>query len=613
MSDQDTSEWLFDESRRLTGSNLYFDGPGVALETAPDLAIDDAMLQLWRDNVAAAQQALRWPDAAIVIRRHRSGASLTFAAPMDKLYAATEVNEWALSNAAACPFSLRASSSEEGRERQLHAPGHAAVWDAESALHTLGLLAAAEANPALLTLHDAAATRELPFLSDDDEVSIGTGCGSRTWPIDALPTSAEVDWSALHAIPSALVTGSNGKTTTVRLLAAMARSNGWTTGYSSTDGLFVDAQRIDSGDYSGPMGARTVLRQTEVEAAILETARGGLLRRGLAVDNACVAVVTNVSPDHFGEYGIHDLDALADVKLTVARGLAKDGLLILNADDTLLLRRGAVMSRRIGWFALDDEHPQLRAHRDAGGATCGVRDGHLQLHFDDVSHDLGAIAEMPITLSGAARYNIANAAAASLAATAMGIAIERIVQTLAGFGTRPGDNPGRLQRWQFGDTKVYLDYAHNPDGLDGLLQVATTDRDGGRLALILGQAGNREDADIRALAATAARFRPDRVWLKDMGEDYMRGRASGEVAEILGDELTKQGVPASAQSVCLDEGDAVREVLRWAKPGDVLVLPIHQADSRDEIVALLDALDHAHWRPGQAVPAMPVSQSDVSG
>ena len=590
------SEPPFEESRRLTGANLYFDGPGAALETTHGLVFDDAALERWRAMVSIARQRLGWPDDDIVVRRHRSGASLAFAAPADQLYTATEVNEWAwcAANLGGTPTGFPGHA--------LHAPGHAATWDQELALHTLKAVATAEAKPDLVELQRHTHTRGLPFLADDDEVTIGAGAGGHSWPIDALPTPLQVDWVELHGIPMALVTGSNGKTTTVRLLAAMVRADGSTTGYSSTDGLFVNGERIDSGDYSGPVGARTVLRHPAVQVAILETARGGLLRRGLAVRNARAAVVTNVSPDHFGEYGIHDLDDLAQVKLTVERALAPDGVLVLNADDPLLLQRGTTISRTIAWFALDDDHPRLRAHADAGGMTCGVRNGHMLLHVQDVQYDLGAVTAMPITLSGSALYNIANAAAAALAATALGVAAARIAQTLAQFGSQPGDNPGRLQRWQFGDTRVVLDYAHNPDGLRGLLQVAATPRGPARLGLILGQAGNREDADIRALAAVAAEFRPDRVWLKDIGGDYLRGRAAGEIAGILREELLRLGLPPAGMVVCLEETAAAREALQWAQPGDVLVLPIHEPDSRDAIVALLDSMHVDHWRAGMPLP-----------
>ncbi|MFD0739023.1 Mur ligase family protein [Lysobacter koreensis] len=600
------SEPPFDESRRLTGSNLYFDGPGAALETLGAARLDEAALAGWQARIGRVRDALCWPHAALVVRRHASGASLAFAAPLDQLYTAAEANEWAWR------ASLHAVG-HDGADGDAHAPGYAPAWDEVSALRTFGAMAAEEANPALLALLAAARARGLPAHADDDLLSIGEGVGSRSWPVRELPAPAAVPWAEVRGIPLAVVTGSNGKTTTVRLLAAMARAHGWSSGYSSTDGLFVGAQRVDSGDYSGPVGARTVLRHPGVEAAILETARGGLLRRGTAIHGARVAVVTNISPDHFGEYGIHDLDDLAQVKLSVTHALARDGLLVLNADDPLLSRRGealAAQGARIGWFALDDAHPRLRAQRAAGGATCGVRDARLWLSMAGATHDLGEVSAMPITLAGSAGYNIANAAAAALAAAGMGIAIDAIADVLARFGAQPGDNPGRLQRWRYGggqaglqaDVQVFLDYAHNPDGLRGLLHVAGTTRAAGRLGLILGQAGNREDSDIRALAAVAAGFAPDRVWLKDIGGEYMRGREPGEIAAILRDELLRQGVADSALLVCLEEARAAREALRWARAGDVLVLPIHDPAARDDVVALLDRLQEADWRAGTALP-----------
>src|SRR5690606_11896895 len=233
-----------------------------------------------------------------------------------------------------------------------------------------------EASPALVALQAAATAHGLPCLPDDDEVSVGGGTGSRTWPVDALPDPAAIDWSVLHAIPTALVTGSNGKTTTVRLLAAMARAHGWHAAHSCTDGVFFDGQPLEPGDYSGPTGARTALRQPAAQAAVLETARGGMLRRGLALCHAGVAVVTNVSADHFREYGLHDLDDLAAAKLTVARAIGGDGLLVLNGDDAVLCGQADALACPKGWFTRDfDTPPSVVAHREAGGATCGVRDG----------------------------------------------------------------------------------------------------------------------------------------------------------------------------------------------------------------------------------------------
>ena len=582
----------FEDSRRLTGANLYFDGSGAALETAPDLLFDGATLQRWRANIERARVALGWPDGAIAVREHATGASLAFAAPIDQLYTATEVNEWALYVA----LGLRAADTPLDEEESPRP--HVAHFDDGEALRQLRELARAEARPALLALLAAARAHGVPAHPDDDALSIGEGGTSRTWPLDALPAADAVPWSQLHGVPKAVVTGSNGKTTSVRLLAAMLRAHGLRSGYSSTDGLFVDGERIEAGDYSGPVGARTVLRQPGVQAAVLESARGGLLRRGLVANDARVALVTNVAADHFGEYGIHSLDDLAQVKLMVAKALAADGMLVLNADDATLVRDAPALSspQTIAWFGLD-----LANARARGPLACGVRDGRLVLATREHEHDLGDVAAMPLTVAGSARYNIANIAGAAMAAHALGVASETIAAVLARFGSAHSDNPGRLQRWRLGDVDALLDYAHNADGLRGLLQVAQGLRRAGRLALILGHAGNRTDQELRALAEVAVAAKPDRIWLKDIGGDYLRGRASGEVAAFLRDALLAAGMAPEDLPMCLDEAEAARQALAWARSGDLLVLPIHEPARRDEVVALLDRLQAMEWRAGETV------------
>ena len=590
----------FDDSRRLTGFNLYFRDVGAVLEAMEPLP-EESALQAWDIAVQHACTALGWPLRARIARRHRSGLSLAFAAPLDQLFSATEVNEWAWT---------RAHEAHHGPlAARFHAPGHAAVWDEDAAMHTLRAFAGAERRPALLALVQAAEQRGLPVLIDDEQLSIGAGDGAMCWPITALPSPDTLEWGALHAVPVALVTGSNGKTTTVRLLAAMARAHGWHTGHCCTDGVFVDGGEISAGDYSGPAGARAVLRTAGVEAAILETARGGLLRRGLAVQQAHVAVVTNVSDDHFGEYGIHDLAGLAAVKLVVAKAIGDAGLLVLNAEDESLVEQAAALACPIGWFAHDYALPRLQAAREQGGATCGVRDGRLCLSWRGDQHDLGDVDDMPLSFAGRASYNIANIAAAALAAAAFGIGANTIAATLLSFGRSRADNPGRLQLWQYGALQVYVDYAHNPEGLRGLLDVATARRPAGRLGLLLGQAGNRESAAIRELATVAAQFRPTRVVLKDI-EGYLRGRAAGEVPVILRKQLQLDGVAADAIVDCPDEVAAARDLMMWGRAGDVLVLPSHGVAARGEILDLLNVLQTQSWQPGQALPLEQQSSSN---
>lgn len=566
----------FDDSRRLTGPNPYFAAPGAALESV-GIAIDDAMLARWRTNIAQMRAALGWPqDGESHVRPHHSGASLAFAAPPDQLFCATEVNEWAWG--AACGIAIG------------EAPGHPATWDAEQAARTLAALASEEAAPDMIALLDAASRHSLPALPGEELLTLGSGAGGDDFQITNLPTAEQVPWADLHAVPAALVTGSNGKTTTVRLIAAMLRASGRRVGYSCTDGLFVQGEKLDAGDYSGPIGARTVLRRRDIDAAVLETARGGLLRRGLALARADVAVVTNVSADHFGEYGVHTLADLAAVKLTVARAIDATGLLVLNADDALLRDAAAGLNVPMGWFSLDADAAFLHQHA-AQRPACVLRAGHLWLHSHGIAAegiDLGNVAAMPISVDGRARYNIANLAGAALAGFALGVTAQDIAGVLAGFGRDNADNRGRLERWNIRGVQILLDYAHNPDGLAGLLDVATSGIQG-RLGLILGHAGNRLDDDIRALAHVAARYRPDRIVLKDI-DGYERGRHSGEVADVMRHALEAEGIPAAAITFIPDEVAAVRDLLDWARPGDLLVLPIHGFAAKDTIIPMLDEL-----------------------
>jgi UDP-N-acetylmuramyl tripeptide synthase len=583
----------FEDSRRLTGPNLFFGSCGAALEAPlPGGGLEPAH-QRWSALVRAMRQRLGWPEGPVVARSHKSGASLAFAAPEDQLYTATELNEWAWQRAL--------EETADTSFPRPFAPGHPAVWDEATAIRTLHALVAEESRPALMTLLKEAQFRNLPIFLDDDVLSIGAGTGHGVWSLAALPTPEAVPWARLHGIPTVLVTGSNGKTTSTRLLSAMASAQGRTPGFTCTDGVFVAGELVEAGDFSGPMGARSVLRDARVDLAILETARGGILRRGLAVQAAAVALVTNVSPDHFGEYGIHSLADLTEVKLVVGQAVAPNGLLVLNADDAQLRARGSEWQGSLGWFSRDDDHPVLREHRKQTGATCGVQEGRLQLHWQGERHDLGSVATMPLSASGHAAYNISNLAGAALSAAGMGINPAVIASVLATFGAAHGDNPGRLETWRFGGITVFLDYAHNPEGLEGLLQVAASARGIGRLGLLLGQAGNREDDAIRDLAAAAIRFRPDRVVLKDL-DGFLRGREPGEVPNLLRSELEAQGMTAGQLRTVLPEEEAVLTLLGWARADDVLVLPVHGLQVRNAVAARLDRLQAGHWQAGHPMP-----------
>jgi cyanophycin synthetase len=593
----------FTDSRRLTGPNRYFASTGAVLEALGFSARDAAAHERWREAVISVCAALGWDNPQPVVQRHASGTLLAFAAPPDQLFTATEINEWAWEQASGI-----FSSAENANRIDLNGVPFDQVhnFDADfvNVVAAFKARAVIEIKPALATLRAAAHARDLPIMVDDDHVSIGAGGGSQTWTLAELPAVENVPWSALHNIPVALVTGSNGKTTVVRLLAAILKASGQRAGYSSTEGVMIDGREMNGGDFSGPAGARLVLRDKSVEAAVLETARGGILRRGLATERADVAVITNVSADHFGEYGIDNLDDLAEVKLTVARPLGAAGTLVLNADDPVLLARAGAQICRVALFAYDDSHPSLIARRRAGGTTCGVDNSQLMLSHKNERISLGAIANMPLTMNGAAIYNLANISAAVLAAIALGIAPKVISAELMRFGSVRADNPGRLERWDISDVTVVIDYAHNPSGLSLLMKASLNARESnqGRVGLLLGQAGNRGDDAIKQLAEVAASYQPDLVIIKELSS-MLRGREPGEVPALLRTALMRKGFRAEHIIDESDEVDAARRLLEWARPDDLLIMPIHQQTARAELVALLDQLQAMDWRVGSALPA----------
>ena len=578
----------FEDSRRLTGANRYFPGPAVVLVPLGPAANDGAAHGRWMAQVLSLCALLGWPVPLPRVHAHKTGVMLSFAAPADLLFTATEVNEWAWERAAAG----HPAHAQAGFVLTQPSQEHPAPW--------FGQRASAERSGPCARLTTSAEVQGLPWMVDDDTLSIGEGSGSVSFARAALPLPMDVPWPRLHAVPKVLVTGSNGKTTTTRLLAAMAHAAGLRPGLCSTEGVWVDGQCVAEGDYAGPAGARLVLRHAQVTAAILETARGGILRRGLAVQQADAALVTNISADHLGEEGIDNVDDIALAKLAVAHALTphepegettQPGTLVLNGADETLLRAAVrlphVTQARWAVFARDHDAPLLAALRQRGLATCGVRQGQLLLHQDDQEHDLGAVAEMPLTLGGAAAYNIENLAAAALTAAVMGWPLPAVRLVLRRFGAQPQDNPGRLQRFKYHGADVLLDYAHNPDGLAQLLSVARALKPT-RLGLLLGQAGNRADGAIAQLAATAAGFSPDRVVIKELPQ-MLRGRLPGEVPALLQQGLLGAGLlPSQVQQVA-DEASAAHTLLDWAGPGDLVVLPVHTAAVRQQLMALFTA------------------------
>jgi cyanophycin synthetase len=540
----------FLDARRLTGPSLLFDAPGSILDVRCDQAEAQRLIPVWRKHVQRMLRALGWPEERdYAAKTLIGGVSLGFTASIDALYAASEINEWAW---AACDAELNGADEP----------------DFDEAVARLAAAAAEEANPHLLALESAACEHGVTMLWDDDEASVGLGRHALTWPVRELPQAETIDWSEHGDIPLCLVTGTNGKTTTVRLAAKILSTAGHSVGLSSTDYIAINDRVVDRDDWAGPGGARNVLRQTEVDAAILETARGGLLRRGLGVTKADAALITNIARDHLGDFGSRDLDELLDCKWIVSRAVVEGGRLVLNADDDRLVDKARAYPGALVWFSLAADNPVVQRHVASGGAAF-VLDGDELVRLEaDEREAVCRVTDVPIAMHGAARHNVANALAASALSWSMGVATADIRRGLESMSQDA--NPGRGNLYEIEGFKVLVDFAHNPRALQALLETANR-LEPKRKALCFGQAGDRPDDLIRELARIAWDSGLDQVFVSELTK-YHRGREHGEVYAVIRDEMTACGARAEQVAHCEQEIESLDSALAWAEPGDLVIM-----------------------------------------
>jgi cyanophycin synthetase len=388
-------------------------------------------------------------------------------------------------------------------------------------------------------------------------------------------------------IPVASITGTNGKTTTTRLLAHICMTAGLTTGWSSTDGVVVQGRVVEPGDYSGPAGARAVLGTEGVEVGVLETARGGMLLRGMGVTHNDVSVVTNVSADHLGLQGIDTVDQLAEVKAIVTRVTRPGGWVVLNGEDprAWAMRSGA---RARPWvFTADPNAPAVREALGSSGRATTVLDGNVTVLTPDGAPDrLVAVVDLPMALAGLSHHNVLNALAGCSAALGLGIPRDAVVEGLRTF--RPDDvlNPGRMNTYTLpvpaGDLTVVIDLAHNEAGLEALLDVSRgLAAPGARVHLALGTGGDRTDEILQALGEIAG-LRADHV-VAAHKEHYLRGRTVADLEAQLRAGLANAGVADVASYAT--ELAGLRACVEAADDGDVVAVMCHA--ERAEIVEWL--------------------------
>jgi cyanophycin synthetase len=373
-------------------------------------------------------------------------------------------------------------------------------------------------------------------------------------------------------VPIAAITGTNGKTTTARMLAHITKMSGYTPGLTTTDGVYIDGQRTVQGDMTGPMSARMVLADPQIDIAILETARGGLLRAGMGVREVNVGGVLNVQSDHLGLKGIETLEQLAELKRIVVE-IATD-CAVLNADDPLVLKMsGYTEAKNICYVTINPQHTLVREHIRAGGRACALEagvNGQMITLYDRGGHiPLLWTHLIPATLEGRATHNVQNAMFAAAIAFSLGIKLDAIRQGLRTFDSTFFQAPGRMNVFSEHPFKVLFDYGHNAHAVGMMADLAGRLDVTGRRIVVLAGPGDRRDEDLVAIAkAVAGRF-DHYICRRD---DDLRDRAPDEVPRMQAQALRAAGVEGSAISIIPDEQEAIEAALRMGEAGDLLLI-----------------------------------------
>ena len=363
-------------------------------------------------------------------------------------------------------------------------------------------------------------------------------------------------------IPIIAITGTNGKTTTTRLLAHIVKNNGYKVGFTTSDGIYVQNHMMEKGDTTGPVSAEYILKDPTVEFAVLETARGGILRSGLGFSRCDVAVITNIQEDHLGLSDIHTLDDLAKVKSTVVRSVKKDGWAVLNGDDEYCRKIGAELNCNVAYFSMDEESPFMKNLSKEGKITAVFENGYITVKKGEWKIRVERANNVPLTLGGKAKFMIANALAATLASYLWGFKTEDISLSLQTFIPSVAQTPGRMNIFEFKKFKVLIDFAHNASGYMGVEDYLQSVDANKKIGIIAG-VGDRRDEDIKECAKIAARMF-DHIIIRQ--EKYLRGRTEDEIINLILEGIVSSGKDVTYE-IIPKETEAIRHAINSAEEG----------------------------------------------
>ncbi len=363
-------------------------------------------------------------------------------------------------------------------------------------------------------------------------------------------------------IPIIAVTGTNGKTTTTRLLAHIVKNNGFKVGFTTSDGIYVQNHMMEKGDTTGPVSAEYILKDPTVEFAVLETARGGILRSGLGFSRCDIAIITNIQEDHLGLSDIHTLEDLARVKSTVVKSVKKDGWAILNAEDEQCLKIANELSCNIAYFSMDENNPKVIKFSKEGKIVAVYENGFITIKKGEWKIRVERATHVPLTMGGKAKFMIANVLAATLASYLQGFKTDDISLSLQTFIPSAAQTPGRMNIFEFKKFKVLIDFAHNPAGYRGVEEYLSSVEATKKIGIIAG-VGDRRDEDIKECATIAARMF-DHIIIRQ--EKYLRGRTEDEIIGLIMEGITASGRDVTNEIIS-KEVEAIKHAITNAEEG----------------------------------------------
>ncbi|MGZ4115860.1 MAG: cyanophycin synthetase [Bacteroidia bacterium] len=380
-------------------------------------------------------------------------------------------------------------------------------------------------------------------------------------------------------IPIIAITGTNGKTTTTRLIAHIVKNNGFKVGFTTSDGIYVGNSMLTKGDTTGPVSAEFILKDPTVEFAVLETARGGILRSGLGFGRCDVAVVTNIQEDHMGLSDIHTLKDMAKVKGVVVESVKRDGYAVVNADNEHCVNIGKEARCNVAYFSMDENNPVVKEHCKNGGIAAVYENGYITIKKGDWKFRVEKVSTIPLTFGGRVTFMIQNVLAATLATYVYGFTTQDIAASLETFIPSAAQTPGRMNIFDFKEYKVMIDFAHNPDGFNGIKEFLTTIDSASKIGIITGT-GDRRDDDIRAMGRISAEMF-DHIIIRQ--DKFLRGRQAEDIVRLLVEGIQQVDAKKSYEYVP-KEIEALKHAFSIAKPGSFIVALSDVIDNAIEVV-----------------------------